>query len=140
MYGAHWTGAKVLAELVEVFRRFDGIGIEARSTDRQLELLDLSRKPIAGMALLHATEAAEEHRLHLLTRARGLAKVGASIAETCRSRGWSESTNRDRAESGAERTAQWLNSRHGRLYLDTYGVPAAPSAHGSDREALGRAV
>lgn len=112
VYGANWTGARVLERLISFFAADTGVALRAETGD--LFPADKT-KPVDGLDVVRAalkvlgprSEAAQM----LLTRARTAAK-GLSVADLCQETGWAPATLNRRVATASEDVATWLNWRH----------------------------
>lgn len=149
IHGAKWTRKRVVDGLIAYFRQFDR-GIYAPGAVDCWNLEWASGRLIEGRLLFDATGILgrrSEKRMQLLAycreRAGQGARMGASIEQTCTDMGWNRSTFDAHWREAADAVAIWLNLRIERLAdgsLDSRKAAAAPSPHGSNRQAMVRAV
>ena len=112
--GDQWTGALVIARLVEAFRQLPATPIYAPSRAR-IELLGPQEGPVevADLILLSADYLGRTSRgrVQLLTFARAYA-AGESIVAVCRQHGWARAGTYRRVRRAADDLAAALNVRH----------------------------
>jgi hypothetical protein len=115
MYGADWSGDKVLERLIAFFALDTGVALRAETgdlfpTDPTIPLngLDIVR------AVLKVLGPRSPAAKMLLARARAKAK-GISVADLCREWGWAPATLNRVVTASGETVAIWLVLRHGNI-------------------------
>jgi hypothetical protein len=115
VYGAEWTGPRVLERLIAFFALDTGVAIRAETGDL---FPDDPRKPIDGLdvvrAVLKVLGPRSPAAKMLLARARAAAK-GISVAELCGEAGWAPATLNRWVKVASDDVSAWLNWRHGQL-------------------------
>ena len=111
IYGANWDGTKVLARLIETFRRLPDAPIYSPTRFR-FELLVTG--PVDGLKLIaasaHTLGAGSEAHVWLLTRAACVAR-GSSLVALCRIHGWPRTRFYAVTDAAAGEVADALNRR-----------------------------
>jgi hypothetical protein len=135
MYGADWSGDKVLERLIAFFALDTGVALRAEKGD--LFPAD-PRKPVDGLDIVRAVLKVLGPRSPaakmLLARARAAAK-GISVAELCREAGYAPATLNRWVGVASEDVAAWLAVwRHGQpLPAEGDGGEAPRSHRGAPR-------
>jgi hypothetical protein len=113
VYGDQWTGARVIARLVEAFRQLPATPIYAPSRARIEPAPQEGPVDGADLILLSADYLGRTSRgrVQLLTFARAYA-AGESIVAVCRQHGWARAGTYRRVRRAADRLAAALNVRH----------------------------